>query len=195
MPASAGAAMRRESFEAEAVTTGAALAVETKRRRRMKTIDLRMVCFPDAAQYGFDVLTCRLRDTVKRVRNWRRKARWLGRWELVRFDLRAVKAWLVAKRRVGFSPPRGGGLKPTLRSAQALPPIICLPIIEWDFRFQRPQQLMMRFANAGYRVVYVTKRDVPSSEKHRGVTEISVKDVEVPEDAIVIVQHPGWWPV
>ena len=35
--------------------------------------------------------------------------------------------------------------------------IICFPIIEWDFRFQRPQQLMMQFARAGHRVFYISQ--------------------------------------
>lgn len=34
--------------------------------------------------------------------------------------------------------------------------ILCFPIIDWDFRFQRPQQLMLQFANAGYRVFYAS---------------------------------------
>jgi glycosyltransferase involved in cell wall biosynthesis len=33
--------------------------------------------------------------------------------------------------------------------------VICFPIIDWDFRFQRPQQLMSQFALAGHRVFYV----------------------------------------
>jgi GT2 family glycosyltransferase/glycosyltransferase involved in cell wall biosynthesis len=36
--------------------------------------------------------------------------------------------------------------------------ILCLPIIDWDFRFQRPQQLMTQFARAGHRVFYVAQR-------------------------------------
>jgi len=35
--------------------------------------------------------------------------------------------------------------------------IVCFPIIEWDFRFQRPQQLMLRFAAAGHRVFYLSQ--------------------------------------
>ncbi|HEV2459306.1 MAG TPA: hypothetical protein VGS80_13180, partial [Ktedonobacterales bacterium] len=35
------------------------------------------------------------------------------------------------------------------------PDIICFPIIDWDFRFQRPQQLLSRFAQAGHRVYYL----------------------------------------
>lgn len=33
--------------------------------------------------------------------------------------------------------------------------LLCLPIIDWDFRFQRPQQLARRFVGAGHRVYYV----------------------------------------
>ena len=38
------------------------------------------------------------------------------------------------------------------------PDILCFPIIDWDFRFQRPQQLMSRFAAAGHRVFYVSNQ-------------------------------------
>jgi GT2 family glycosyltransferase/glycosyltransferase involved in cell wall biosynthesis len=33
--------------------------------------------------------------------------------------------------------------------------IFCLPIIDWNFRFQRPQQLLSRFASRDHRVFYV----------------------------------------
>jgi GT2 family glycosyltransferase len=33
--------------------------------------------------------------------------------------------------------------------------IVCFPIIDWDFRFQRPQQLMLQFARSGHRVFYL----------------------------------------
>jgi len=33
--------------------------------------------------------------------------------------------------------------------------VFCLPIIDWDFRFQRPQQLLTRFARRGHRVFYL----------------------------------------
>ena len=32
--------------------------------------------------------------------------------------------------------------------------VFCLPIIEWGFRFQRPQQLLLPFARDGHRVFY-----------------------------------------
>ena len=34
--------------------------------------------------------------------------------------------------------------------------VFCLPIINWDFRFQRPQQLMRQFARNGHRVFYLS---------------------------------------
>lgn len=36
--------------------------------------------------------------------------------------------------------------------------VICFPIIDWDFRFQRPQQLMSQFAARGHRVFYVAQK-------------------------------------
>ena len=33
--------------------------------------------------------------------------------------------------------------------------VVCFPIIPWDLRFQRPQQLLCRFAAAGHRVFYL----------------------------------------
>lgn len=44
--------------------------------------------------------------------------------------------------------------------------IICFPIIDWDFRFQRPQQLMSRFAAAGHRVFYVSQTFRSSGEPY-----------------------------
>jgi GT2 family glycosyltransferase len=34
--------------------------------------------------------------------------------------------------------------------------VLCFPIIDWDFRYQRPQQLLARFAEAGHRVFYIS---------------------------------------
>ena len=34
--------------------------------------------------------------------------------------------------------------------------VICLPVIDWDFRYQRPQQLMTQFAEAGHPVYYIS---------------------------------------
>jgi hypothetical protein len=42
--------------------------------------------------------------------------------------------------------------------------MVCLPIIEWDFRFQRPQQLMLQFAKHGWRVHYVSAKAKTTTE-------------------------------
>ena len=36
--------------------------------------------------------------------------------------------------------------------------VLCFPVIEWDFRFQRPQQLLTQFARDGHRVFYLRIR-------------------------------------
>lgn len=42
--------------------------------------------------------------------------------------------------------------------------VIVLPIIDWDFRYQRPQQLARGFAKAGHRVFYLTVSFEPTEE-------------------------------
>ncbi len=59
--------------------------------------------------------------------------------------------------------------------------VVCLPIIDWDFRFQRPQQLMSRFAAAGHRVFYVAQTFRESGapyelrRKRENVWEVSLR--------------------
>lgn len=59
--------------------------------------------------------------------------------------------------------------------------VLCLPIIDWDFRFQRPQQLASCFAEAGHRVFYVSQRFRPSGApfelvpKRHNVWEVSLR--------------------
>ncbi len=59
--------------------------------------------------------------------------------------------------------------------------IVCFPIIDWDFRFQRPQQLCRRFAVAGHRVSYVRTRFLsPQSKARWSEREPLVFDLELP---------------
>ncbi|MFV1979550.1 MAG: glycosyltransferase, partial [Rhodothermia bacterium] len=59
--------------------------------------------------------------------------------------------------------------------------VLCLPIIDWEFRFQRPQQLMSRFAENGNRVYYLAqafrKGGAPFviDEKRKNVFEIGLR--------------------
>lgn len=46
--------------------------------------------------------------------------------------------------------------RPLAATARAKPDVICFSIIDWSFRFQRPQQLMSQFAANGHRVFYLS---------------------------------------
>ena len=51
-----------------------------------------------------------------------------------------------------------------------LPDIVCFSIVEWEFLFQRPQQLLSRLADLGHRVYYVSQffePDPGAPEVHR----------------------------
>ena len=72
---------------------------------------------------------------------------------------RAVLVGIRVARRLRF-PRIWIGKRAALPSGPLLPPpktydIFCLPIIDWEFRYQRPQQLLSRFASSGHRVFYL----------------------------------------
>jgi len=46
-------------------------------------------------------------------------------------------------------------IKTVSNNSHNLPDIIIFPIIDWDFRFQRPQQLALEFSKMGHRVFYL----------------------------------------
>lgn len=80
--------------------------------------------------------------------------------------------------------------------------VVCLAIHDWDFRFQRAQQLMSRFAAAGHRVFFVRPQfgTAPwvAARKAENVYEITIRGdkLELPtDDAVIIVQQPSWWPL
>lgn len=59
--------------------------------------------------------------------------------------------------------------------------VVCLSTCDWDSRFQRPQQLMSRFAAAGHRVFYVSqqfRKDGPAwliDRKRQNVYEVTFR--------------------
>ncbi len=53
-------------------------------------------------------------------------------------------------------PPRTFGA-PRDAAVPGLPDIVCFSIVEWEFLFQRPQQLLSRLADRGHRVWYVSQ--------------------------------------
>jgi GT2 family glycosyltransferase/glycosyltransferase involved in cell wall biosynthesis len=60
--------------------------------------------------------------------------------------------------------------------------VFCFPIIDWDFRFQRPQQLLTQFARTGHRVFYVR------TTFQEDETEVVVRPVA---ENIYEIQLPG----
>ena len=105
------------------------------------------------------VLKARLQaaeTALGRVRNspWRRLLDRYGRFK--------YRHLLPIYRMLGLTPQGAAKRTPESHGNRAVgrvPPgvydIVCFPIIDWDFRFQRPQQLLSRFAAAGHRVFYV----------------------------------------
>jgi glycosyltransferase involved in cell wall biosynthesis len=70
------------------------------------------------------------------------------------------------------------------------PAIICLPIIEWHFRFQRPQQLMRQFARASHLVLYAANRFHGGAAARTHPIESNVLEMVLPGDpAANIYQH------
>ncbi len=68
--------------------------------------------------------------------------------------------------------------------------VICLPMIEWHFRFQRPQQLMRRFAQAGHLVLYAANRFHRGARARVRPIETNVLEVFLPGDpAANVYQH------
>ena len=51
-------------------------------------------------------------------------------------------------------PPLAGRAEQVSAAAPNRHDVVCFPIIDWDFRFQRPQQLAVQLAKAGHRVFY-----------------------------------------
>jgi GT2 family glycosyltransferase len=53
--------------------------------------------------------------------------------------------------------------------------VICFSIIDWEFRYQRPQQIMSQFAAHGHRVFYIsTSRFIPAEASQR----VAVKQIK-----------------
>ena len=60
-------------------------------------------------------------------------------------------------------PARRGAASPTVVLPAATLDVICFSIIDWSFRWQRPQQLLSQFADAGHRVfVFKTTAFLPA---------------------------------
>jgi glycosyltransferase involved in cell wall biosynthesis len=136
------------------------------------------------------------------------KYRWLDPW-LFRFAPPPRRASKRQEERIELPAPTNAD-------------VLCFPIIEWDLRFQRPQQLMVQFGRAGHRVFYIDpvfRQDGPPyvlTRKAPNVFEVSLRgprwnvyrqlvprtdafdrflrETEI-RDAMAIVQFPSWQPL
>ncbi len=113
-----------------------------------------------------------------------------ARWMMRR--MRSAVAWWRARRRpraiadviadagpVPTSTPSFPAAQDgTVASAYA---ILCLPILEWTFRFQRPQQLARRFARDGHEVLFA-KHSFGDALSARPI-EPGIEEIELPGTA------------
>jgi GT2 family glycosyltransferase/glycosyltransferase involved in cell wall biosynthesis len=113
-----------------------------------------------------------------RIRYWlfsapsaerRQKTREFAKRNLRKVGLYPLAAWCWRRLRIvryhiacllGRAVLTGTGPQATIEDFDADGPhgydVICLPVILWNARFQRPQQLMQQFAERGHRVFYAT---------------------------------------
>lgn len=149
-------------------------------------------------------------DKIKNSMGWRILSRY-GRFKYQRLlpVYRALKLPPYGRRQIAGTPVAQNGQpeETTPGEELALPldsnayDIVCFPIIDWDFRFQRPQQLMSQFAAQGHRVFYLAQTFRGSgpaftlTEKRENVYEVSLRgparivyrDVLRPQDCDVLL--------
>ena len=111
---------------------------------------------------------------------------WAGRAEMFRWMLKILRRqdWELAEYDLSFPDP--GQQMPRQLWPAALPvetlagddeeamadgkyDVVLLPVFEFDFRYQRPQQLARQFANAGHRVFWISPSRVSHTEDHVAV--------------------------
>jgi glycosyltransferase involved in cell wall biosynthesis len=67
--------------------------------------------------------------------------------------------------------------------------VICLPMIEWHYRFQRPQHLMRQFARASHLVLYAANRFHSRTAARTRPIETNILEVTLPGDPAANVYH------
>jgi glycosyltransferase involved in cell wall biosynthesis len=115
-----------------------------------------------------------------------------GTWRdrLLRRSVRGLRRF--KKVAVGLSRPRefvrrlfgSGWSSRSVVKAAATPTdaVICLPTIEWHFRFQRPQHLMRQFARAGHLVLYAANRFHGGTAARTRPIETNILELMLPGD-------------
>ncbi|MGB7924911.1 MAG: glycosyltransferase [Pyrinomonadaceae bacterium] len=80
--------------------------------------------------------------------------------------------------------------EPSSNTQRHRPDVICFSIIDWDFRYQRPQQLMSQFAAHGHRVFCIKLNGVLPSES---APRFSLREIKknVYEVTLAAARQPG----
>jgi GT2 family glycosyltransferase/glycosyltransferase involved in cell wall biosynthesis len=119
-------------------------------------------------QRGLEAIEAELNE-IKMSRAWRA----LDRYRMARARLRAFRA---TRRQLAepSRPPMPLESASALRSHRAAKhDVVCLSIIDWDSRWQRPQQIASKFADNGHRVFYVRMSSfLPPGEHAYELTEL-----------------------
>jgi hypothetical protein len=82
-------------------------------------------------------------------------------------------------RRIASDKARRIRIEPAMRGKYA---VVCLPVIEWGFRFQRPQQLMRQFAEEGHLVLYASHRFHRGGSARMRAVDTNILEVALPGD-------------
>jgi len=71
--------------------------------------------------------------------------------------------------------------------------VICFPVIPWDFRYQRPQQIMSKFAQDGHRVIYFYTGFIGMHDPEVALRQIDdlIFEVSLPGDSEVNMYKHG----
>jgi GT2 family glycosyltransferase/glycosyltransferase involved in cell wall biosynthesis len=83
-------------------------------------------------------------------------------WDFMSTEaMTSLAAGAAPAKQGGGSLDRGHG-EPAVEEAKY--PIICMPIFDFDMRFQRPQQILARFAASGHKVYWISPSRRPSPD-------------------------------
>ncbi|MCE5267987.1 MAG: glycosyltransferase [Planctomycetaceae bacterium] len=100
-----------------------------------------------------------------------------------RRSCRLVAQRAIRTMRISLGPRFSHKASQTLSTRATSYDVLCLPIIRWDFRFQRPQQLMRQFASDGHRVFYLSDDFLLARPLAIAEIEQNIYDLRLPADA------------
>jgi hypothetical protein len=67
--------------------------------------------------------------------------------------------------------------------------VFCFPVIAWDFRFQRPQQIVTQFAGDGHRVFYLNTQLTADARVQVRPIRDHIFELTVPGSPQTVIYH------